>query len=1393
MKRKMTTDQLLHVLKKENIHTWFDLGLFIDRFKEENEAKGLDFKGDYKSFIKEHSNGGIAFITFHYMVDGVTVEIGKYAYLIQRNIPNIPIHYIAGNFHSKSGTLIDSSYKTHRIPELAGFGDWKYYEDLFMTDLERGSREYNELILNMWNECLKIIGKLGKYIEKQDISLLYIVNVCSNPGNVSAALALVILSEFLGIPVVNNNHDFYWEGGNNKFDIKTKGLKSGPRDFFFTNSHLGEVFSVIEMLFPWSSKHWINVNINKGQTEHLIRTNGHNPASVLEIGTAVNTNEYTKIDKRRKINSFVQFEKILSRYKNQLVSYSVQDVLSSKLVSRENPKPILVGYKTQAVNKFLSENIIFLQPTRVISRKRIELGFQLLLKILSNEEMINKLNHTPNLKLTLIITGPIAKGHFEYYRDLVGHFKNLLNKISPRFQNRVYLAFLLGELDKERFQNKFENPIGIPELYNIASLILLPSETEGRGLPIIEATACGTPIFCSRYVPEEVYSEVIGEHLKEKDRLKVLEFRGEKISSKIVNRIIERVFFPHKFANETEHNKRVVQKRYSLDALDENIKKILFRLHKQLEPLSSIIEETREALDEYIERVNFSNKDLEFLLQRKNRQYLPGYGQMYFMLMLKSLIDPSYFRNEQQRVRGSAFYFANKLIKNLTDLTTISPELTYDFFNAVCAIFKIRDGEVEIRHDHSMSYRHRNRIYYPYQQFTFQELTGLINLLYLKIVKQAPVNRVNLSPQFFTDWNLALLQLSSSKYLAIDNRKLLIEKLKENIPIAYFPGEFITYELEFFALQSIRARLKLPIEEEVRKEHLEAYKGKIAPVYIFAQQNNLGKQLTKREIENYLMEGESDELRLLHEYRMIRVIRTRQLCVGIHFPQLGEEALRILKKIRQEGGYLLTNRRNAALMTDIVNMDRFHIGQVKTETAKNIMGIPLKSGYIQYVPAGIRPTLAYPTPIQTAKDLDEALNSDLYKSLIELLGKDKVMEALQKDAEEKGSPIMHVLENLNNEHKKEKSCVRFEYVSGIYEDSLPYNGVIAKLNTINDSWQFAALTTNATPKTVSEFVKEFESESRQKAKIAWNGGYILNAELVGKLGLPESYIGSPLGMLITNGACQCPPLFNKAALLIYKDGSTKTERVNCREGMHIAGNNWELDLTPNQYNLINPGNQIAYYDLMHKENSIIGDGRTIVRFSGNQVKEVIRTNKGERVNIIPVGITLSFPENKDPGNILVDEEVQITMNAYHDVLHAIEAGPLLLEDQKLALDMEEEGWKTANSIATQAARLDYTDMRGPKIAVGMNKQGDLAVLTINGRIRESVGATHIDMANILKKHGMVWAMGFDPGGSSTLVIHGKTMNISPYNHKYEQNVFSLPPEPRAVSNAVIGYNVERLT
>ena len=1382
----MKLQELLAALKDENINTWFDLGLFLDRLKEDPPVPHKAMEESFHDFQEKLKKGGVGLLTFHYMVDGVTVEAEKYASLLRRNLPGAPIHYIAGKINNKTVPFIHTKHKQKVIRELAGFDDWDLYGDFYFTKLQRGSRAYNELILKLWQQTLCIVEKLGAYLEEEGIELLFLINVCSNPGNVAFALASVLLSEYLGIPVINNNHDFYWEGGACKTDREKEGSKQGPRDFFFTNYHLGEVFSVLEVLFPWQSKSWIQVNINKGQSEYLIQQKGHNPAHVMEIGTAVDTAHYTKSDKRKNINTFLQLEKILSRYQKRLVSYSVDDVLKRNLVAMQDPRPILIGAKTLAVNRFISENIILLQPTRIISRKWIESSFSLLLKMFQDEALLLRFKRTAHLKMTLLITGPIANGHYGYLLKLVKKFGALLQEAAPELKDRIYLALLFGELDKERFKEKFSQAAGIAELYNISSLVLLPSKTEGRGLPIIEATACGTPIFCRRFEPETVYSAVIGENLEEKDRLKVLEFKGKRISNGMVERITDRVFFPHRYTDEVKHNQRVVNKRYSLDALNINIKQIINRVYTQLKSREKAFEIMKEKLGEFQAMVNSNNEHLEALLDTQNRQYIAGYYKLEFMSMLKSLIDPSYFRVEEQRIRGMAYGFAGAIINNDMDAEQIPEELLLRFYNAMASLFEYRKGEHPIQHDHAMSYRHRNRYRYPYQDFTFQELTGLINLLYMKIVQARPQNKVDLSPQFFTDWSLALLQLTGSPVLAIDDRKRLIERLRKNQPIAYFPGAYIMYELEFFALQSIRARMRLPLEEVITREMLENEDVQVQPVYIFAQEKNLGKQLNKDEITDYILHGASVELKLLYEHKLIQIVRTRQVCVGIHFPQLGEEALKTLRSIRERNGYILTNRSNASMMTDMVDMDRFHIGIVSNEFTAHCMGIPKDSGYIQFVPAGVRSTLAYPSPIQTAKDFEKVLKSELFQRMVKKLGEKEVFSLIRKEASLRGSPIKYVLEKLDK-GEGTKGPLSYEYLSGLYHDGMPYQGVVATLTYKKEAWDFAALTSQKKPKTVQRFVKEFEKLSGRQAQIAWNGGYILNPELVGKLGISEDYVGSPLGLFIADGLLSSVPLFNKPALLVYQDGSIDIKRVNSSAGLRVEWRSSTIRLDSDAYLRKSPAEGTAYFDLLHDQEFIEGHGRVIVRLSGRRVMEIIKTKKGERVPVLPVGLSLALEPELLPAGARQGDLLSIRLNGYEDIKHAIEAGPMLLDNGQLAVDMKAEGWDKAHSIRSQAARLDYTDMRGPKIAVGINQKGEMAVLAINGRIRESVGATHKDMAEILKQLGMEKAMGFDPGGSSTLVVGGTSLNISPYHRNYERDIYALPPEARAVSNAIIGY------
>ena len=1390
-KNSKTIKEVLELLQKENIKTWFDLGLFLDRFKEEEQ--NTQFQSNYQDYQKHLNENSMAFLTYYFAVDGITVETEKYAQVFKELFPKIKIHYVAGEIHDEATEMIDKNSYKKEIPEINGFEKWSLYNDFFKIKMERGSNEYNLLIGKLWQETLVIVEKLGNYIEENNIHLLYLLNVSSNPGNVSLSLATVLISEYLNIPVINNNHDFYWEGGHRKEEIENKKLEKGPRDFFFHNAHIGEFFSIIEVLFPWNSRSWFHVNINKIQQKHLIKKNGINPANIDTIGTAIDEHLFKQMSKRDTIKAFIQVASIFSNNKKSITVHSVKNNIKSK----RSLQPILLGYQTIKNFDFVNNNIVLLQPTRIISRKSIELNFKLLQKLFDTPNFSQKFIDNSQLNISIIVTGPIPSGQQDYYEKLLFDFSAFLSTIPSLFRSRIFLGFLFSEFDKYEFRKKYASPIDIKQLYNVASLILLPSQTEGRGLPIIEAAASQTPVFCRQYEPREVFEEVIGYHLNENERLKVLEFRGENIPDKLIDKIINHVFFPQNSLTDVAHNLSVIKNRYSLKALKKNLSEIIYKHYLQLSTTRFEKNILSKSIQEYKTLLNFKNEDLDFILNTKTRHYLAGYNRYAFMIYLKSLIDPSFFRVEEQLMRGEIYSYSVYMERVLKDHPNASIEDIHRFFNAVEDIFSFEDGKITIRHDHSLAYRHRNKKHYPYQDFTFQETTGLVNMLYHKILNPKPKKDIILAPRFFTDWYLALSQLTNSQTLAIDDRDILTQKLKDNVPKAYFSGPYIKHELEYFVLQPIRAQLGLSIEEELTEAHLQNQKDKIKKIYIFIHEPSVTEWFSNDEIEKYLKSGQEAGLTLLYQAGIIQTVPTKQWSNGVHFPQMGKKAIKILRRIKENNGFLITNGEYAAMMTDIIDIDHFHIGKAERTMTAKIMNIPKDSGFIQFVPAGLRTTLAYPTPIQTSKDFDKAIKSNLYLSLKEKLGEKELLQRLKKDAEEKGTPIWEFLNSLDKElqNSQEKAKVKSTYLGGVYKDGLPWSGVSAEIDINAYKWNFAAYFAENEPKNVPTLIEEFKVKNSfdKKIEFAWNGGYILNPELVGKLGLPKTYIGSPLGLLIMNGAVKCPPLFNKPAFIIYKNGEIDIQKVNSKDGFKVSFKNKSLVFKAENYNIYNE-NTSSYYDLCEKE-EIYTNGNVIVRLAGNVVKQIIYTKEGDNIPIIPVGVTLSIPPSLFDDQLFIEEQaLNIEMYPsdksiikWDNVLYAIEAGPMLIENGEIAVNMESEGWKANNSIKTQAARLDFTDMRGPKIAVGIDDNGKLKVLMVNGRIRESVGATHFDMAQILKENGIKKAMGFDPGGSSTLVVDGKVLNISPYNKDYEKDIYSLTPQSRFVSNIIMAW------
>ncbi|GBD91154.1 hypothetical protein BMS3Abin04_01879 [bacterium BMS3Abin04] len=677
-------------------------------------------------------------------------------------------------------------------------------------------------------------------------------------------------------------------------------------------------------------------------------------------------------------------------------------------------------------------------------------------------------------------------------------------------------------------------------------------------------------------------------------------------------------------------------------------------------------------------------------------------------------------------------------------------------------------------------------------------MTGLINLIFDDIFEpQKKEPHILSSDFFFTDWNLALVQLTGSHYLGIDNRDILFNKLQQPVPRIYYPGRYIKFEMELFVLQPIRAIINLGLEEELTEERLKENISSIPKVYLFINKYHLYNPYYFNAVKYYLESTYDKEVSLLYQYGVIQIVKTTQYCVGFHLYQLGDEGLKILREVKNSKGFFISNGQSAAMMTDILEIDRFHIGKIKRELISKIMGIPIGSGFIQFVPAAVRTAIAYPTPIQTSKDFERAIKSKRFKNIADRIGEDKLFNLISKDAKINGTPIADLLKKIESDTsiKKKKSFVKTNYVSGVYNDSMPWSGVLAEvdINSTTKKWNFAAHISINDPKPVTEQAIDFYNATGKKPNIAWNGGYILNPELVGKLGLSEAYIGSPLGLLIIDGQIVCPPLFNKPAFIVYKNGLLKIKHVNSSNGLKIVNGKESIVFEKEFYNK-HSDRLPCYYDLNNDFDEITGNGNVIIRLAGVTVKEIIITKKNEKVKLIPVGLTLSIPKKLFNENIFVKKHLIKIIPLLNEKMelekinYAVEAGPMLVDNGKACIDMKNEGWKRTNSIKTQAARLDFTDMRGPKIAVGLTSGGKLLVLAINGRIRESVGATHKDMADILISYGVNKAMGFDPGGSTTLVVEKKQLNISPYNKRYEEDIYSLSPEARFVASSILGWH-----
>ncbi len=534
-------------------------------------------------FLRSISQG-TAFLTFAIGIDGVSIEIVKYARVLEslyRPFGPAKLHFITGNFHPQADALLKPHWERFLIEGINGWSKWdegQWFKALYYERLPAGSQRSSELAAEIYRQARVIAGKLADYLVAKDIGLLIAVNVASNPGNLALALALAFVSEALGLIVINSNHDFYWDGGKAAAD-RNPDEPPDERDHFFLNADNQHFFSLFKMLYPWQGRRWLQVNINNRQSERLIERHGFPRQEVMELSTCVIDALFDDYSDEEIKHARLRMATILSHRSDELRPRSITDFrrLLPKWMAHQTPQ--VIGARDSLSLDLTADDIIYLlQPTRVIARKRIEKGVELIQALLRGP-MRDSIEQQAGQQLILHITGPTPLEHQADLETILDAYAELINSLPSTVAERIFLAFSGGRGTHAFFEELGFEDMTIADIFRMATAVLFPSEIEGRGLPIIESAAVGVPIICSRYRPEEVFAEVIGEDLPEAMQIRYVLFPEDNYPDDFLQEVAQLLTSPGVRTKWREHNRQAIRARYSEAALRDAFQRLLDRAY----------------------------------------------------------------------------------------------------------------------------------------------------------------------------------------------------------------------------------------------------------------------------------------------------------------------------------------------------------------------------------------------------------------------------------------------------------------------------------------------------------------------------------------------------------------------------------------------------------------------------------------------------------------------------------------------------------------------------------------------------------------------------------------------------------------------------------------------
>lgn len=174
---------------------------------------------------------------------------------------------------------------------------------------------------------------------------------------------------------------------------------------------------------------------------------------------------------------------------------------------------------------------------------------------------------------------------------------------------------------------------------------------------------------------------------------------------------------------------------------------------------------------------------------------------------------------------------------------------------------------------------------------------------------------------------------------------------------------------------------------------------------------------------------------------------------------------------------------------------------------------------------------------------------------------------------------------------------------------------------------------------------------------------------------------------------------------------------------------------------------------------------------------VISIINGKGGTVIPedgfiYAITPQYQENKDFSGITIGAQAALVKNFDNDrqdwesAEYLLGSTPLLIKNGEIT------------STITSGSSTFFTK-RHPRTAVGVREDGKWIFMVVDGRQKDSVGMTLMELAQFMLEYDCIYALNLDGGGSSVFIMDGKIVN-NPSGREW-----SFVKSERSISNAVL--------